>query len=190
MNTKSVQWNGLCRSLAVATIAAFCLSAASGAMAESIDEATTDDERLENEAGMGVASAAASLLYGPAKLVYAGGGGFIAGMAYLVSAGDNDVVMPILNASLRGDYVLTPDHLQGREPIEFVGRDPELQELREQSTAWEDANRVDGETTFDTGETVDATETYQTEDDFGPWQRPQATNQADTWVNENVGNTR
>lgn len=167
-------------------------------MAESIDEAGTGDERLENEAGMGVASAAASLLYGPAKLVYAGGGGLIAGMAYLVSAGDNDVVMPILNASLRGDYVLTPNHLQGREPIEFVGRDPELQDLREQSTAWEDANLERGETPVVEGETVEAGETYQTEDEFGPWQRPQASNrldndgidQADTWVNENVGKTR
>ncbi len=31
---------------------------------------------------------------------------------------------PILQASLRGNYVITPEHLRGREPLTFVGRDP------------------------------------------------------------------
>lgn len=171
--------------LAIASVAAFWLMATTGAMAESIDGS---DERLENEAGMGVASAAASLLYGPAKLIYAGGGGLVAGMAYLVSAGDSDVTMPILNASMRGDYVLTPSHLQGREPIEFVGRNPEARDLQDQSSAWENANQ---QTLPMVDETVEVDPTYQTEDEFGPWERPQASvDPADAWVTENVGRAR
>jgi hypothetical protein len=82
-------------------------------------------EDLGNEAGWGAAAALSSLLYSPVKLIYALGGGLTAGMAWLFSAGDSDVVNPIIDASLRGDYVITPSHLRGERPVEFIGRSPE-----------------------------------------------------------------
>jgi hypothetical protein len=87
------------------------------------------EETMGNEAGLGAASAACTLLYGPAKLIYAGLGGFGAGLAWLLSAGDNEVAGRVLNRSLRGDYVITPSHLRGERPIVFIGRDPGQQQI-------------------------------------------------------------
>jgi hypothetical protein len=77
------------------------------------------------EAGLGAGSALCSLLYGPAKILYAAGGTIVSGLAYVFSAGDVSVAQPILEASLRGDYVITPSHLTGDRRVVFVGRSPE-----------------------------------------------------------------
>jgi hypothetical protein len=79
----------------------------------------------ESEAGIGIAAGLVSLVYTPAKVLYAIGGGAIAGMAYLASAGDQDVTEPILTPSLHGDYIVRPAHLRGEKPLEFFGREPE-----------------------------------------------------------------
>ena len=41
------------------------------------------------------------------------------------SAGDNDVAKTVTTPAVRGDYVVTPEHLRGKRPLEFIGRDPE-----------------------------------------------------------------
>jgi hypothetical protein len=82
---------------------------------------------------LGSGSVLCSLVYGPAKLVYAGLGTIVAGSAWALAGGDSAVASPILNAAVRGDYVLTPDHLRGRQPIEFVGRDPVHQSIAQGS---------------------------------------------------------
>jgi len=76
------------------------------------------------EAGFGALAAISSLIYGPAKVVYALGGAVVGGVAWVFSAGDNDVAIPIWTRSVRGDYVVTPQNLRGEEPLEFIGRDP------------------------------------------------------------------
>lgn len=81
------------------------------------------DDGTAEEAGWGIASALGSLVYGPAKVVYAVGGTVVGGFAWLFSAGDMDVAVPIWKRSVRGDYVLTPQHVRGERPIEFIGRD-------------------------------------------------------------------
>jgi hypothetical protein len=100
------------------------LLAAVAALALALAPATSRAEDLGNEAGLGAAAALGSLLYAPVKLIYAMGGGLTAGLAWVFSAGDSDVVNPIIDASLRGDYVITPDHLRGERPVEFIGRSP------------------------------------------------------------------
>lgn len=87
-------------------------------------------ESAGREFGIGATCALGNLVYGPAKLLYASGGGLVAGMAYLFSGGDGEVAGPILDASVRGDYVLMPDHLRGARELEFVGRKPEHEQLR------------------------------------------------------------
>ena len=64
----------------------------------------------------------------------------------------------------------------GERPIEFVGRNPEARELREQSEAWEDVN----------SETFEDPATYQTEEDedFGPWQSPEDEGTDAAWVSQ------
>ena len=83
--------------------------------------------------GMALASVGATLVYAPVKLCYALGGLLVTGLAYGLSGGDGDVVGPIFNASVRGDYVVSPAMLRGDEPIEFIGRSPENQQARRQS---------------------------------------------------------
>ena len=91
------------------------------------------DDMPAREAGVGAAAALSSLLYGPVKLCYAIGGSVIAGLAWAFSAGDAEVAKPILNAALRGDYVVTASHIQGERPLEFVGRSPDQRRMQLQA---------------------------------------------------------
>ncbi len=86
-------------------------------------------EGMGKTAGLGIGSVLCSLVYGPLKLVYAGLGAVVAGGAWALAGGDAQVASPILNAAVRGDYVITPGHLEGTQPLEFVGRDPGQQSL-------------------------------------------------------------
>ncbi len=92
--------------------------------------ATASAESTSGEGLVGAGSALATLVYGPAKMLYAAGGSLVAGLAWVHSGGDNEVVKPILDASLRGDYVITPSHLRGERTIEFVGRSKTNRALR------------------------------------------------------------
>ena len=109
------------------------LPAAAPASAETETESQTNAENggREGEAGLGVAAGLISLFYAPAKVLYAAGGGLVAGLAYVVSGGDQQVVDPILTPALRGDYVVTPAHLRGERQLEFIGREPEDRALRD-----------------------------------------------------------
>lgn len=76
------------------------------------------------EAGLGAGSAFATLLYGPAKVVYSALGLVFGGIAWGLSGGDNDVARAVITPAVRGDYVVTPSHLRGQKSLEFIGRDP------------------------------------------------------------------
>lgn len=84
--------------------------------------ARAEEDSLAYEGVIGVGAAVCTLVYGPLKLAYAAGGLVVSGLAWLWSAGDTGVAGPIFAASLGGDYVVTPAHLEGRRPLEFVGR--------------------------------------------------------------------
>lgn len=72
--------------------------------------------------GIGAASVLLSIPYGAAKVTYAALGGVIGGFAYVFSAGDKEAAKAVWTPSLNGTYVLTPDHLKGDKPIQFMGR--------------------------------------------------------------------
>lgn len=91
---------------------------------------STPDDSGSSDAAMTAAAVVCSLVYAPVKVAYAAGGAIVAGLGYVLSAGDSQVVDPIIDASVRGDYFLMPDQLRGDRPIEFVGRSPENQALR------------------------------------------------------------
>ncbi|MBA3968079.1 MAG: hypothetical protein H0X47_20355 [Nitrospirales bacterium] len=78
---------------------------------------TSDDSSL----GLQIASGALSILYTPVKVVYAGMGGLFGGFVYLLTAGNEPAAQSVWDASLKGTYWLTPDHLQGNEPVRFKG---------------------------------------------------------------------
>lgn len=75
----------------------------------------------ESSLGLQVASGALSILYTPVKVVYAGLGGIIGGLAYVVTAGNGQVAQNIWDVSLKGSYWVKPSHLEGDEPLLFQG---------------------------------------------------------------------
>ena len=95
----------------------FLAMAPAAAMADSLE--------MSKNAGLGVGSAMASLVYAPVKLCYAIGGLVVGGLAWAFSGGDKSVAKVVLTPSVLGDYVITPAHLRGTQTIEFFGRDPD-----------------------------------------------------------------
>ena len=92
--------------------------------AQTADTTDQQTENLGEEAGYGVGSVLANVFYMPAKITYAGLGLLTGGLGYVLSAGRADVANNIIYPSIRGNYVVTPSHLKGTEPIYFVGPPP------------------------------------------------------------------
>jgi hypothetical protein len=86
------------------------------------------------EAKTGATVVLANVVYMPAKVLYAAGGGLVAGMAYLFSAGDKAVAKPILDASIGGDYIVEPEHLSGDKQLVFFGQSEEQQRAEADAT--------------------------------------------------------
>ncbi len=80
-----------------------------------------------DEMKTGASCVLANIVYMPAKVFYAAGGGLIAGAAYLFSAGDKEVAQPILDAAVGGDYIVQPEHLRGDKKLVFFGQSAEQQ---------------------------------------------------------------
>ena len=74
-----------------------------------------------SSAGMQAAAAVSTILYFPLKAAFAIGGGIVGGLAYAFSGGNEQAAKSIWDTSLRGTYIITPEHLQGDRPIRFLG---------------------------------------------------------------------
>ncbi len=117
MDTRTIRFSRG-RKLAMSWALCGCLAMApASAMADSLE--------MSKNAGIGVGSAMATLVYAPVKLCYAIGGLVVGGLAWAFSGGDNSVAKVVLTPSVLGDYVITPDHLRGAQTVEFFGRDLE-----------------------------------------------------------------
>ena len=81
-----------------------------------------DDVVMARDAGTGLGSVLATVVYAPTKTVYALGGLLVGGLAYAFSGGDADVARVVLEPSVLGDYVITTEHLRRERPVEFFGR--------------------------------------------------------------------
>jgi hypothetical protein len=71
--------------------------------------------------GFGLASVGLNLVYMPAKMLYAVAGGLVGLMAWGVTAGNTDVAMGIFHPAFGGTWAVTPEMLEGRDPILFNG---------------------------------------------------------------------
>ena len=92
---------------------------------EKISQSETDgtlSQENHSDLGVQIASGALSVLYTPVKVVYAGLGGFMGSLAYILTAGNTEVAQSVWDASLEGDYWVTPEHLQGEKAIRFQGQ--------------------------------------------------------------------
>lgn len=90
-------------------------------------------EKPTTDAKKGASVVLANVVYMPAKVIYAAGGGLVAGFAYLFSAGDKEVAKPILDAAIGGDYVVEEGHLAGEKKLTFFGESEELQRSRDEA---------------------------------------------------------
>ena len=88
----------------------------------SSDRAEREGPALAEEAGAGVASALATVVYAPAKISYAAVGTVVGGGAYLASGANPDVANAVIGPAIGGDYIVTPSHLEDPDTLEFVGK--------------------------------------------------------------------
>lgn len=107
--------------VAVLTIALLAMPMSAG-WAQDNPEHDQIHSATPTQFGIGAASVLLSIPYGAAKVTYAALGGIIGGFAYAFSAGDTEAAKAVWTPSLRGTYVLTPDHLKGDKPIQFMGK--------------------------------------------------------------------
>ena len=90
-------------------------------------------DKPTKELKTGASVVLANVVYMPAKVLYAAGGGLVAGAAYLFSAGDKDVAKPILDAAIGGDYLVEPEHLSGDKQLVFFGQSQEQQQAKSEA---------------------------------------------------------
>jgi hypothetical protein len=76
---------------------------------------------LIREGGLGAASALISLVYSPFKLIYAASGIALGSGSFIWTWGDRDAAMRVVNMSVGGDYVITPEILRGSANLRFTG---------------------------------------------------------------------
>lgn len=92
-----------------------------GALVATVTAARPARAAVGEDIGWGSLAVLTNVLYMPAKLIYAGLGGFTGGLAYGLTLGDLQTAENIWVTSMGGDYVLTPDKLRGEAPIAFSG---------------------------------------------------------------------
>ena len=85
--------------------------------------ARVDDPSLLREGGLGAASALTSLVYSPFKLLYAASGIALGSSSFIWTWGDRDAAMRVVNMSVGGDYVITPEILRGSVDLRFTGEE-------------------------------------------------------------------
>ena len=78
-------------------------------------------EHIAMEGGLGAGAALASLVWSPLKLLHAAGGLVIGGLGMLWTGGDGEIPKRIFKRALTGDYVITPEHLQGKKRLRWTG---------------------------------------------------------------------
>lgn len=103
-------------------IAFFHLTIAPSVSAQ--EEPVVHEERAEStgtQFGLGLASFFLTLPYGAAKVAYALLGGIVGGCTYALTAGNSKAANAVWNTSLRGTYVISPEHLRGEKTVRFFG---------------------------------------------------------------------
>lgn len=100
--------------------------------------ALSAEEGFFEEAGIGLGTALVNVLYIPAKFTYATVGGLIGGFAWVLSLGDTDTAMGVWEPTMGGSYIVTPDMLRGKEPLEFSGKTSTDRGAREDEVVEED----------------------------------------------------
>jgi hypothetical protein len=78
-------------------------------------------EGESHSAGSNAGAILADVLYVPGKIVFAGLGAVTSGLTYLVTLGNSEATRSVWDATVEGTYVITPRHIEGKEPVRFIG---------------------------------------------------------------------
>ncbi len=100
-------------------VAAIAGAAAGGAAGTAVSVKEGQEEQHSPLTYVG--TVLANVVYLPAKVIFAGTGAVTSGAAYLLTLGDADVSRSIWNPTVNGDYVVTPDMIDGKQAVRFVG---------------------------------------------------------------------
>ena len=112
------------RLMAIIMVLAIChLTLVPVATAQTKEEGST--ESTESQGGLGIGAALLTIPYGVAKVVFALCGGIVGGLTYVFTGADEKAAKKVWDTSIRGTYVITPDHLKGNKPVRFLGVPPE-----------------------------------------------------------------
>jgi hypothetical protein len=111
------------RTIALRTIVTVIMLAGMPAEAQA-QQPPVDSEHSPSGIGMQAASVLATIVYFPFKAVTAIGGGIVGGLGYLFSGASKAAANAVWVPSVYGTYIITPDHLAGRKPVQFFGKTP------------------------------------------------------------------
>jgi len=115
------------KTLVVVLLVTFCsvamvpLSDAQETMIEEQEAMTEETESTSSQYGLGAASFFLTVPYSAAKVIVATLGGIFGGFTYIFSAGNEKAARAVWDTSLRGTYIISPEHLKGEKPIRFFG---------------------------------------------------------------------
>ena len=99
----------------------FVVAGAAAGGAAGTAASAKESEEEHHSALTYVGTVLGDMVYFPAKVVFAGAGALTSGVAYVLTLGDSSVSNNIWNASVNGNYILTPDMIEGKQPAHFVG---------------------------------------------------------------------
>jgi hypothetical protein len=110
----------LCLALETSGCALLIVGAASGGAAGTVVSAK--HSREEHHSPMAYAGTVlANVVYFPAKVLFAAGGAVASGVTYVATLGRPRPTDEIWNASVKGNYVMTPRMIEGKAPVHFIG---------------------------------------------------------------------
>lgn len=96
------------------------IGAAGGAAGGAVKSAQAAEEKRYGPANY-TGTILSNVFYFPAKVLFAAGGAITSGVVFLGSLGDSSVSRPIWDASVYGDYLVTPAMMAGEDRVRFVG---------------------------------------------------------------------
>ncbi len=103
------------------SVALIVVCAVATASASSADEPSRQVQG-GSDVALGLGAIAASAVYLPLKVAYAVVGMPVAGLAWLITQGNDEIASQVLVSATQGDYFVTPSHLRNQRTLQFVGR--------------------------------------------------------------------
>ena len=124
MKLARVRFVALLVSLAVFSQTVGCALLAAGAAggaAAGTSASIRDSQRGHHAPMVYAGSVATNVVYVPSKVVFAGVGAMASGATYVATLGRHEPSSAIWDASVKGNYVVTPSMIEGKTPVHFIG---------------------------------------------------------------------